>query len=166
MEHDPQVVRICAISYLEDIKKHRSKLTWSRERVTKAQEDMDGIKTTNLGYGPALRTEYDKMFAAYDRRQKAIADCLQQMAESMELVADSKRVCDPDHDPSQACWLHYVEDKPWKEIAERMGYDVDYLRDDVRERGLARIYKRMPEEYRRAPIPNAAVADGTTAGAC
>lgn len=165
MEHDPHVVRVCAIKYLEDIKDHRAKLAWSRGQVAKAQEEMDGIKTTNLGYGPALRTEYDKMFAAYDKREQAIADCLQQMAESMELVSDSRRVCDPEHGPSHACWLHYVEGKPWKEIADGMGYDVDYLRDDVRDRGLARIYKRMPEEYRRTPIPNAAVADGTTAGA-
>ncbi len=69
-------------------------------------------------------------------------------------IAEGYRLCPTDDLPRYVCWLHWAEHKTWAQVAKRVGYDSDYVRKKLCDRGVESIYNAMPNRWRK-PSPEA-----------
>lgn len=63
-------------------------------------------------------------------------------------IAEGYRLC-PVEDPNRyACWLHWAEGLTWAQVARKMGYSEEQVRQKFCKKGIAHIYGVMPREWR------------------
>lgn len=156
MEHDPNVIRECALAYLAEARRCRESLRWSREELSEAEENMDAVQSSmKIGCEIDAQRFRDKTHEAYSVLVEAREKYVEQILECFSFLAESRSVCDLSDPERRACWVHWVEGKPWAEVAALVGYSVGHIKTNVVPHGLAKIYKRMPEQYRRYTIPDA-----------
>lgn len=164
MEHDPEVMNICAVAYLEEVRRRKASLAWVREEYIQARDDFDELCSRPMpGHGPAIKQRQDGISKAYVILEERRDEMAREIVESMEFLSHAFDICAGEGlncDMAEGiCYQHYVNGAKWESLAASTGYSLSHIKTKVRPRGLARIYKRMPEEFRRTPIPNAEASD-------
>lgn len=165
-EHDPETVNHCAVQYLLEVKRRRASLTWTREQYRQTKDDFDEMCSSPLpGYAPAVKAHQDKVSKAYILLEESRDRLAREIAESMAFLSQAHDICFAEGGDlyEMACYMHYVEDKKWKDLEKPLGYSYSHLTNDVRTKGLQRIYDKMPEEFRRDTIPSAGLHDASKA---
>lgn len=66
----------------------------------------------------------------------------------------ARELCKPLNVNRHIVWLHKIECKTWVETGRLVGYSAQHTRR-LSDQGIVEIYRMMPEEWRRDPIPNA-----------
>ncbi len=156
MEHDPNVIRECALTYLAEAKRCRESLRWSREELNEAEQNMDALQSSmKIGCEIDAKRYRDKTHEAYVILEDARDRFVEHVTECMGFLAESQKVCDLDDLERKVCWMHWVEGRKWCEVANLVGYSAGHIKTKVVPKGLKKIYELMPEQYRRYTIPDA-----------
>ncbi len=63
-------------------------------------------------------------------------------------IAEGYRIC-PIADTSRyVCWLHWVEGRTWREVANKVDYSCEYVKRELCDQGVIGIYEDMPSHWR------------------
>lgn len=158
--HDYEVMRICVIAWLRDVRAMEESMRDLEHRIDDMRHRISGVAGVDYsgagcpggvaqldptGEGVAalhaLLDEWDGLAAAYAAE-----------------IAGAMALCDARWPNRRALWLHEAGRLTWAQVAGRMGYSVDRAKHMGAE-GVAELYTLMPERWRRDVIPNAIPAD-------
>lgn len=155
MRHDPEVRRICATAYLDDLKGTMGKMDSIREDI----EALRDIGATTMDYhehvssSPNPKAFEDRMARLSELNDKWLTE-LGEFTEKVDVARDVFMAMG-NRDGARALKLHYMLGKTWEMVCVEMGYSYGGMMK-LRRRAVDEVYDLMPEEWRRNTIPNAA----------
>lgn len=155
MEHDPDVMRVCVINYLEEVKRRQSMLNWSREALDDARRGMDALKAPTIGCEADVPGYRDKTFEAYSILVDKREEYADQIIQNFSFLRFASSICSKADPARYVCYRHWVDDLPWSDIAPEIGYSVGHIKTNIVPLGIKQIYELMPGEFRSQDFPDA-----------
>ena len=140
---------IAVKGYVDAQLHHRAALDALTDEIARLRSSMEGTRGpqydrigSSAGWSDHMAEALDALDAARDR---VVAELNLNGEEYLAAVA----LFGSDED-AQMVWERWGLKTPWKRIAKRRMYVVETCRLRM-PKGIAYIYERMPEEYRRSP---------------
>lgn len=146
-----EVMQICVIFYLDNIKGSQNELERFYERFLRLDGKLGTLDYSRmLGVsGGSPSDETDRLIARLEAYQ-CYMDVVEQVSEKIEHA--KKLIEQTPH--GELLWLHYVDGVKWRTLAlrNRLNSSTIYR---WKMQAIQHLYCMMPEEYRRYAIPNA-----------
>lgn len=137
---------------LERLRTMQESVRGKQERIARLEVLMDGLKTV-IGESVSGGERRDIAEAAHELdvlRDEYEGD-LQRYAHE---IATGYLLCPVENIPRYVCWLHWAEGMTWAQVADKVGYDRETVRDSICDKGACEIYDEMPHHWRE-DIPEA-----------
>lgn len=94
-------------------------------------------------------TYHDNIVDILERLEQNRAQHSASMAELVDIVDDAQRRIGQLSPPHARLLLHrYVDDLPWQDVGERLGYSMDYCRKELHHSALVEMHDHLPTEWR------------------
>lgn len=154
MGHDYEVMKICVTDYLLYVRSLDATMRATEGDIAyqNARLNLMGISFDGCGGSfnkDALPDGIIKLMELREKWSDEYAHC----ADDLEFA---RELCKPENINRWIVWLHMVERETWESVGRRVGYSRTQAIHHAGS-GVVEIYHAMPEEWRRDPIPNAAV---------
>ena len=108
-------------------------IDYSADRVSASASD-DGMVNA-VARMDALRAEMSEELSA----------CIQAVASAHSALANVRQ-------PQRAVLTcRYIEGRPWADVADAVGYSVDYCKAELHDQGLVDLFPYIPHEYDELP---------------
>jgi hypothetical protein len=152
---DAEIMKLCATSYLEDVRSARDACDSVAEDVQRleALATLGAVKYRSTPGSPNVDADKvpDIVAELEERRQELLVT----IGEYLDLYLRARDMCRPSNVARWVCWLRHVDRLQWREIAARVGYSEEWTRRNLAPMGYEELYFVMPEYYRRVVFPNA-----------
>ena len=146
---NPEWMELAVRRYVDDVATYPRGFRAARDEIIRIQAEMEGVPGVRYDKDGSPAPWHDKLAEHVD----AIAAKRDEMAALTERWAatyiDAMAIFNADED-AYMVWERWGLKTPWKRIAKRRMYVVETCRLRM-PKGIAYIYERMPEEYRRSP---------------
>lgn len=147
------VMGFCVYAYLEYVRGLRKSIDAVQEDLERLESAADavGLKLSDM---PRAHELPDGLFSSVAAIAGARERLLMELFRYSSDYLDAAQMCRPLYAERWAVWLHYIQGRTWKQVANMLRYSESWTRE-LAKRGVAEIYQQMPEDWRREPIPNA-----------
>ena len=151
---DDEVIKACAIGFLEDARRARGTCEGAAEDVQRleALATLGAVKYRLTPGSPNVDT--DKMEGIVAKLEERRQELLCTVGEYLDTYMAARVLCRPGDTARWACWLHHVEGLTWRQVGARVHYSEDWTRRALARTGYEELYVLMPERFRRI-FPNA-----------
>lgn len=159
--HDYEVMRICVIAWLRDVRAMEESMRELEHRIDDIRERTAGVAGVDYAGSAAPSGGYAGPDPTGDgvAELHALVDEWSALAASYASeIAGALALCDARWPNRRALWLHEACRLTWAQVAGRMGYSVQGAKK-MGAKGVVELYTLMPERWRRDVIPNAVPAD-------
>lgn len=148
-----EVMKYCVRAWLDDVKQRTIVIEDVSERIRRIESALRlrGVRFDKIGASaPTDSTVSDGLI----RLQELRAEWSDRVEECTGVFREAYNLCGPEYPNRYVVWLHDYEGMKWEKVGERVNYSEPQARR-IAKIGYREIYEVMPEEWRRAPIPDA-----------
>lgn len=134
--------------YLTSLRKMQESMHLKEDRIARLRVQLEGMSSA-MGESVSGGERRD-LAEATQELSELVDEYMGDLSRYASDIAEGYRLC-PVEDPARhACWLHWAEGLTWAQVGRKLNYDADYVRQDICDLGVKRLYGIMPRKFRES----------------